>query len=763
LVGQSLPFGGNINFNAHHSPMGAFMSFTCGHFDSGGGIGAEIGKPAAQNVYVGVKHGDRKAKAPIWCLPFFKGSAAATATSAAASYQVENSPVSAPMSRSYECYPAAKIRRHYGWATDSWETADFRFNIYSPFGPMPQPTADVEALRAGLLPAVVATLEVDNRKGTQTKTAVFAIDFVEPGTRLIAMEQGSSQRGFAWRRNMGVLGMVEGGGQETELLSLQRWSVAEGLSDVNMAHALGNTAGLALEVPAGTSKTLVLCIGTYLDGVVTTGIEGRYFYTRCFSSLEDVLGTGLARHEELRTRSARLDSKLENSGLSKDQQFLIAHGTRSYYGCGQLLDVGGEAFWVVNEGEYCMMNTLDLSVDHAFWELEHNPWVVANVLNNFVRRYSYHDEVRSRGGQVLPGGISFCHDMGVNNNFSPAGTSSYELAYLNGCFSFMTQEQLCNWVLIAACYVAKTADMQWLLANGPILDACAQSMRARANPRTGLMVYDSSLCAGGQEITTYDSLDESLGQSRANTYLATKCWATWLALDVLSRLRQGAGEASAELGDSFTDELATLLSTCAVDGTIPAVLEKDNAGYQSRILPVIEALIYPAYWLDCLRAWPRSAGDPAAISAAGSAVESITLLETHLRGPFIEAVRDHTLRLLRDPARPNLFADGGLKLSSTSNNSWMSKIAIVQYVARVVLGLTQGDEQMAKIFRDADAAHARWQTDGSGYWACSDQFVSGEAKGSRYYPRIITCALWMDEPKRSGSLREPRQATPIVR
>ena len=38
-------------------------------------------------------------------------------------------------------------------------------------------------------------------------------------------------------------------------------------------------------------------------------------------------------------------------------------------------------------------------------------------------------------------------------------------------------------------------------------------------------------------------------------------------------------------------------------------------------------------------------------------------------------------------------------------------------------------------------------TDGSGYWACSDQFVSGVAKGSRYYPRIITAALWLDETK----------------
>ena len=98
-----------------------------------------------------------------------------------------------------------------------------------------------------------------------------------------------------------------------------------------------------------------------------------------------------------------------------------------------------------------MMNTLDLGVDQVFWELEHNPWVVRNLLDNFVRHYSYHDQVKAASGdELLPGGIWFCHDMGVHNNFSRPGHSSYELPHLTGCFSYMTQEQLCNWVLLAA-------------------------------------------------------------------------------------------------------------------------------------------------------------------------------------------------------------------------------------------------------------------------------------------------------------------------
>jgi hypothetical protein len=733
---ELLPFSGNINFNAQHSPIGAFMSFTCGHFNTGGGIGIEIGKPANQNLYVGVKDGPRRSDSPIRCLPFFKGGSGLH--DPASSYEVDDHP-SPPVHQSLRPYAPNEISRFFGWASDVWQTPDFKFGLYTPFSSIPEPNGDSEAMKSCLLPAVVATLEVDNRGGDQTKTAVFAIDFINPGARVLEIESSGAdppKLGFAWRRSMGVLGKIESDSDDGagEFVALQRWLVAEGLTDVNPVHALGTCAGLAMEVPAGEKKTLVLAIGVHLHGVVTTGLEGQYYYTRYYTSLDEVLIAALERANDLRAAAAVQDAHLLDSGLSADQQFQIAHGTRGYYGNTQLLDVGGEPLWIVNEGEYCMMNTLDLSVDQAFWELKYNPWVVRNILSLAARRYSYHDQVKGRSSQLLPGGISFCHDMGINNNFSSSGNSSYELPHLKGCFSYMTQEQLCNWVLMAASYVVATRDIDWLLANKHLLDACAQSMAARANPRTGLMVYDSARCADGREITTYDSLDESLGHARANTYLAGKCWATWLALDLMSRLRIVAGDMPAEPLASLAEPLATTLINSASDGIIPAVLEKNSPGYESRILPVVEALVYPAFWLGLIGGWPSQ--------AAGDAEE---MLAAQLQGPLVQALRQHALKLLTDRQTGNLFADGGIKLSSTSNNSWMSKIAIFQYVARTILRLEQADPRIAQILRKADSAHVRWQTDGSGYWACSDQFVSGEAKGSRYYPRIITAALWLEE------------------
>src|SRR3954447_20760016 len=86
------PFAGNINFNAQHAPVGAFMSFTCGHFGSGGGIGLQVGRPANQNVYVGVKRGGRRSTAAIRCLPFVRGAGAAAQQPAEEHYSVEHAP-----------------------------------------------------------------------------------------------------------------------------------------------------------------------------------------------------------------------------------------------------------------------------------------------------------------------------------------------------------------------------------------------------------------------------------------------------------------------------------------------------------------------------------------------------------------------------------------------------------------------------------------------------------------------------------------------
>jgi hypothetical protein len=160
---------------------------------------------------------------------------------------------------------------------------------------------------------------------------------------------------------------------------------------------------------------------------------------------------------------------------------------------------------------------------------------------------------------------------------------------------------------------------------------------------------------------------------------------------------------------------------------LPAIFEKSSPGYSSRILPATEGCVYPLYFVNT--------------GFAGCALEQVYATPAERR--MFDVLREHTRNLLLDPERRNLFADGGIKLSSTSNNSWMSKIAIFMHVTRKVFRL-DADPAIAEVLREADAAHVKWQTEGSSYWACCDQIVSGEGKASRYYPRIITSALWMD-------------------
>ncbi len=745
----------HISYNAQHSPMGAFMSFTCGNFGTRGGIGLQIGQPGDQELFVALKDGDRHSSATLKCLPFYVGAD----NRAADAFLVEQAgPAEKNVKPDAEPFQTSEIHRDYKWCSDTWRAQEMEFTVFSPYGAVPDPATTTEKqMRDALIPAVVARLVVDNTKGSGPKTAMFALNHARAGTRVLTEDIGTDRAGFAYRREAGAAAELydvtsSGSGKRTSPFVFMRWSASDGLRErYNPVHLLGSCPGVGFEVPAGKKYAMVIAIGSYLNDFVTTGLDGRYLYTRYYKDLADVLRAALDRSAELIAAAEKLDKQLDASSLSEDQKFIISHATHSYYGSTELLDIDNQPLWVVNEGEYCMMNTLDLSVDQVFWELDRNPWVVRNLLDAFVKHYSYQDEVKVYKGEVAmkaygeldpsqsmpgpdeaqlnrpyekkPGGLSFCHDMGAHNNFSPQGHSSYELANLTGCFSYMTQEQLCNWILVAACYVAKTGDQQWLKQNNKVIAACLESMIHRGG-EVGFAQYDSTRCAGGQEITTYDSLDHSLAQTRNNVYIAVKSWASYRALALLCR----------DLGDSkeqkraedLAKKVAGVVADQAVDGVLPAVFEKSNPGYRSRILPAIEGCMYPLYFEQT--GWAKQKQD----QIYGSAEEK----------RMFDALKEHTMKLLLDPQRRNLFADGGIKLSSTSNNSWMSKIAIFMHVCRRVFHLDQ-DPKIVEIFRQADTAHVKWQTIGSSYWACCDQIVSGEGKASRYYPRIITTALWL--------------------
>ena len=716
-------------FNAHHSPVGAFASFTLGFKGASGGLGLEQAGPANQNVYIMLDAADGSHLDALPFYPIDNGNGDTGFFS-----QMGNA-LGDRVSSAVKAFPDKAIKRTLRLGTDTWTAGDLTFRIYSPVTSVPDPSAahaSDAALQRAVAPCVLVEATVDNSVGTRARRFVFGYqgsDAAGGGRHMDASVLARGSVGIAHGLTTGIATDAPGG------IAAQGFALSDVLGDSelqNRTFALGNHVVLVAQAPPGAVTTFRYVVAFHRGGRATSGMDCTYYYTRFFDSLERVAQYGLDHFAELRAASLAADALLEDAGgLSESQKFSLAMAVRSYYGSTQLLlQAGSKPLWVVNEGEYRMMNTFDLTVDQLFFELRMNPWTVRNVLDTFAARYSYEDEVvfplvgtedKDAARQTYPGGLSFTHDIGVANAFTPAGQGSYEQTSLRGLFSFMTHEQLVNWVLCATAYVHTTGDGPWLDVHVETMTRALESLQNRDHPdpaqRDGLMSLDSTKCGPhGEEITTYDSLDASLGRARGNVYLGSKTWAAYIALEHVFFSLGMEAEAAAARGQA--DKAASTMTAAmkdAPEGHLPAVL--GPGGTRSAILPAIEGLAFPAH-----------CGAPEAVDPNGRYKDYLAALRTHLGAVL----------------RPGkcLFPDGGWKLSSTSENSWLSKIYMAQHVARSVLGY-DGTSASA---RAADDAHASWLLSPvESYYAWSDQMEAGHAIGSRYYPRGVTAILWLDE------------------
>jgi hypothetical protein len=689
-----------VFFNAHHSPTGAFASFTLGSKGAKGGFGLELAGPANEDVYIGLEERDEEGL--FRALPFYEGT-----EGDAGKFDVEGLSEVEHI-RSITPFGDEEIQRTFSASIDEWAAGDLKFRIVSPPQALPDPSL-VDTIDEAA-PSILLQLTVDNRKGSRPRRAFLGFRGSDRTVGMRVLEE-PGLTGFGQGTSIAIASL------DTDLYAGLAWqpeAILVPTSMANLKFMLGNLGLIVGVVQPGEIRTFSFAAGFFRDGTATTGIRTRYLYRRWFDSVEQVLKHALAKTGETIRKAEQFDAKLAN--LSPERRFMTAQAIRSYLGSTQLLErEDGRPLWVVHEGEYRMMNTFDLTVDQAFFELALNPWTVRNVLDIFVECYSYEDSVRFPGNpKAHPGGIAFTHDMGIANNFSRPGHSGYELAGLHGCFSYMSAEELMNWVLTAGLYVAHTTDRDWVAGHRQTFVACLQSLMNRDHPeegqRNGVIGLDADRCQGGSEITTYDSLDASLGQARNSLYLAVKGWASYLVLETTLR---GLGE------DGLADQAAkqvdrarlAIAASADSQGLLPAVI---GEGVEARIIPAIEALVYPF--------------------AIGISDHRFADLRQVLSTHFEAILRSGLCR----------FSDGGWRLSSTSRNSWLSKIYLCQYVAERVLGHAPDAK--------ADRAHLDWLLDEeNSYFAWSDQMLDGKAVGSRYYPRGVTSILWLakgDDPLR---------------
>ena len=651
----------------------------------------ELDGPACEGVYVGL---ETREGGGFQTLPFYENS----------DIKTEDFDVEGLSDLHHETaltnFPDDEITRSFGASVDEWTAGDLTFRIYSP--PRAIPDLDSAEAKAAIAPGIIVELTVDNRAGAIERKAFFGYAGSDRATGMRILDEP------------GLVGVGQGtaiaiASADPDLYAGLAWQPEAVLMPrrrENLGFMLGSIGIVVGTVPAGQIRTFRFAVAFFRECTATTGIRTRYLYCRWFQRVEDVLVETLDRAEETIRKSLAFDAVLR-SRLTPDRAFMAAHAIRSYYGSTQLLETeDNQPLWVVHEGEYRMMNTFDLTVDQTFFELVMNPWTVRNVLDQFVDRYSYYEGTRFPGSEVVyAGGIAFTHDMGVANNFAPAGHSGYEQSGLTGCFSYMSSEELLNWVLTAGLYVRDTQDFDWAKKRRQVWLDCLSSLENRDHPkpeeRNGVMGLDDARCQGGAEITTYDSLDASLGQARNNLYMAVKGWASYLVLEqILFRINET--EAGARARAQAERAAATVVAARDSDGLLPAVI---GEGVEARIIPAIEALVYP-HVMGIETTFP----------------ELYETLETHFAAVLQPGIC--------------LFPSGGWKLSSTSSNSWLSKIYLCQYVSEQIFGCSKD--------MVADHAHVAWLLDTeNAFYAWSDQMLDGKAVGSRYYPRGVTSILWL--------------------
>lgn len=700
----------DTDFYSLHGIWGASSCLALGRIGKGGGMVVGDVQPPVRALCAGYRAGGDQ---PVF-LPFIPnvkvglGADAYTADDVAAAL-----PAGARRPQTFSCFGKDDIVRSMTMSGEEWRAGRMTLTVTSFFGAVPDPSRTKHAeLRRKMCPAIYARIAFDNSGAKEPLVGAFGMQGIR---RPISDATGGALLGFA---NQGEWGFATLPGDGVD--EVMDWMVLSAVFD-EKPRALRHLAAegcLRFRVPAGEKREYVIALGSYRDGAVTSGLRTRLFQSTLFRDLEDVLSVALARSAEALADARALDDELDAAPLSDERKFLVAHAAHSYLASTELLvDEAGTPIFVVNEGEYQMMNTLDLTVDQAFHELYYSPWTVGRELDFFLSQSSYRDEF----------GLAFSHDQGVADCFTPQGTSSYEMPGLTGCFSYMSYEETLNWILTACLYVRNAKDLSWFARNQAAFVDAVKSILARDGNGDGIMDRDSGRCKGGSEITTYDSLDASLGQARNNLYVAVKAWSALVcAASILegaidSGLKDGSGAQDfRSVADSAREGASRIAGTVVSkahepEGYIPAVFEGGN---DSRIIPVVEALVYPFF-----------CGAAEAVSFSGPYAPLVKALRRHLEAVLVSGV-------CLDPV------SGGWKLSSTSRNTWPSKIFISQFVAENILGIR--DERTAR-----DAAHVKWQCNASADWAATDQVdsASGKDLGSRLYPRLVSSILWTHPPK----------------
>ena len=690
----------------HHSPVGAWSSFTFGLPGCGVGIEHESLKvEATGDLLVAVSRGAGK----VSVLPFIAGCLADD-------YEGRIAGNAYPAAFKHWSLIAPKaLTRRLTPATDEFHGGDLCLRVISPRFPLPDPALEssTEILKAALCPALTIELEVDNSSHADPASGFIGLAYQGKGR----------MRPLDWSSDGGLCGVALGNSwalaakRETDrIFTIRAGSVAPFVeSGTAVIHPGGNEGGIAFLVPAGQRVTLICAVGFHHDGNATHGVQSRYAFTDYFPDVESVCHYALSKSDAFRQAAKQWDEKCSPGEATQQRSELLAQASQAYYANSSLLrNADGGCHWNICEGQFAWRNTLDLAADHLPFELWQHPWVARNVMDSFFDRYAYHDQVTfaDARNKVFPGGISFAHDQGNYTAYSPAYQSGYEQPDRDGVYSFMASEQLLNGIYCAGAIALATGDRAWAARRRSAAVEMLRSLQNRDHhelaKRDGLLKAETERVGRGTEITTYDALDPALKNAQGNLYIAVK---TWCAALLLGELLAMAGEVT----------LAT---------EAHAMAQKTAEGILARFDHLQTR--FPPNLFTGGEAWMIAALEPLAIPLF-CGLEKPLQQFPHL----LAALQQHT----RSGCKAGVCLDaatGALRLTSTSANTWVSKCALTLFVIEWL-----ENKPINEIAPLAMSELTKWMQVSAAVGTVADQIQADtrQAIGGFYYPRCVTISL----------------------
>ena len=695
--------GSNQFFNTHHSPVGAWSSLTFGAPDIGMSI--DVQDPVVKKS--GMMMAGWADANEIHSIGFLDIPKSNNVDLKSEGTQASDREKAERLKAEYGFYDEEEIARTLTPSKDIFSAGKITFTTYTPYDELPDPEKE-EIPASACLPGILMDVTIDNTGSSLPCTAFFGMQLND--TKKSHSFEKDGLIGHA-HRNLWAFAAEEKSGAY----------VVRGLDAIDLLkkgargiHQNG-PAFLCIAVPAGEKKTLTLTWSVWADEGSNGEFDAVYYYNRFFKNVYEGAQAVLNSADFLRKTADKVDGELLRSGQDKERVSLFCQALRGYYASTQLLlDANQTVRWNVGEGAYVWRNTIDLCADHITWELRRNPWIVRSLMDEFIDYYSYTDRVTYPGIEGdYPGGISFTHDMGCYFSYSPRGYSDYE--HVNetrdGFYFYMTTEELLNGVYCLAGYALKTGDAAWLEKRRSVLPQLMESLENRDGFNDAMRngILKASTTRGGAcalESTTYDALDHSLLEAAGNLYVYIK---TWCSLILLKKCCEMIGD---------TDTLARA----------DRMLEKCRASvgaFKSDKYPWLRANAYRD-----LSGAVSAAAEPLAVPHMLGVLNADTdpLLTSLLTAHSLECLKTG---VCRDEAT------GGLRLSSTSRNTWTSKVILTIYAMENVLGITL-PEGMAQEVVNWGHVSAREAT-------IADQIHCDirRAIGGVYYPRIVTSCLWL--------------------